>query len=204
MKMKKLMAVVAVAALPLGIFVGQAAAETATDTIDVYAGLAPVMELSCTDVNFGVWRVPATDRIDVNTITLADDNGTTVGGSGETAGIALSSNYEVPAAGICTVTGSAATDDTEGAASISATTGTMVTAGAAGGNPFATALAGPGTAINNMDYTLAVSDSTPVITSGEASFKVTGVLTIPALVLSSNYGSYKSTDSHTVTFADAQ
>jgi len=52
--MKKLLAALAVAAIPFGIFAGTAAAETATDTVDVYAGLTQVMTLSCTDVNLGV------------------------------------------------------------------------------------------------------------------------------------------------------
>jgi len=97
MKLKKLMVGVTVAALPFGIFVGQAAAETATDTIDVYAGLAPVMELSCSDVNFGVWRVPTGTRSGgATTVALATDSTTSIT-AGSSTNIALSANYEDPA-----------------------------------------------------------------------------------------------------------
>ena len=34
-------------------------AETASDTVDAKAGIQPAMELVCTDVSFGVWRIPA-------------------------------------------------------------------------------------------------------------------------------------------------
>jgi len=201
MNMKKMVASLAVAALPLGLFVGHAAAEEATDTVDVYAGLASVIELVCEDVNFGVWRVPTGDRTGTNTITLASDNTVTVGGTG-VGTIALSTDYLGPQAGACTVSGSSAADDATGAASILVTSGAMATSGAAGGNQFAVSLAGP-EAEGNMDYTLALTSATPAISSGAASFGITGVLTISASILNSNYGSYKGSASHTVAFDDS-
>ncbi|MFU8785590.1 hypothetical protein, partial [Aliidiomarina sp.] len=64
---KKLTAAAAIVAAG---FATNVAAETASDTIEVYAGLAPVLELTCTDVHFGVWRVPTGDRTESNMITL--------------------------------------------------------------------------------------------------------------------------------------
>ena len=202
MNMKEMVASLAVAALPLGLFVGHAAAETASDTVDVYAGLAPVLELACSDVNFGVWRVPTGARGAVNTIALLAGSQTEVGGTGSGA-IALSANYLAPQAGYCSVSGSTVADNATGVASIGLATGTMISSGAAaGGNIFAAALAGPD-AVAAMSYTLAISVLEPVITSGQASFNVTGVLTIPAELVSDNYGAYKGSVSHTVSFADA-
>ena len=186
MTMKKLLATLAVAALPFGIFAGTAAAETATDTVDVYAGLAPVLELSCTDVNFGVWRVPTGDRGDTNTITLAANNNTTVQGSGMSTRIALSTTYnsEPPFAGSCTVAGSNAADDAEGSAFLSVTSGTLI---GTTGNSYSSQNTAP-TDAAILTYTLAVSDATPAISSGAASFNITGVMTIPQVLVVANYG----------------
>ena len=201
MKMKKLIAGVAVAALPFGIFVGQAAAETATDSVDVYAGLAPVLELTCTDVNFGVWRVPAGERGGANTITLAANGATTVGGTGTATSIALSGTYNstAPFAGSCTVSGSNATDATEGAASLSVTSGTLAGTTV---NSYSSQDVAPAHDAN-LTYTLEVSDATPAISSGAASFDITGVMTIPEALVVDNYGEYKGLVSHTVSFNDA-
>lgn len=38
-------------------FSGKAVAETATDDVEVYAGLMPIMKLECTDLKLGVWRL---------------------------------------------------------------------------------------------------------------------------------------------------
>lgn len=38
-------------------FSGKASAETATDDVEVYAGLMPIMKLACTDLKLGVWRL---------------------------------------------------------------------------------------------------------------------------------------------------
>jgi len=202
-----MVASLAVAALPFGIFVGQAAAETASDTVDVYAGLAPVMELSCEDVNFGVWRVPTGDRAAVNTITLTNSEGVTtaaVGGIGVLSDISLSGNYDDPQVGLCTVSGSSVADSLTGYAMIdsedSVLGATMVSTNA---NPFAEGLNSPSITAG-MVYDLTLSNATPEIQSGTAFFYVSGVLTIPAAVVADNYGAYRSTASHTVSFNDAQ
>ncbi|HEY7884493.1 MAG TPA: hypothetical protein VIC08_06040 [Cellvibrionaceae bacterium] len=186
-------------------FATNAAAETATDTIDVYAGLAPVLEMECTDVNFGVWRVPTGDRSGTTTVTL--DAGSTAtatvtsGGAADTA-VSLSTKYNAPAAGTCNVTGSTVTSG-NGAASI--TTGSSGTFLGTASNPFATGLAAP-TALppgSAFDFTLSLSTATPAINAnGEATFQVIGSMEIPNNLVSDNYGAYKSEGSSTVQFDD--
>jgi hypothetical protein len=198
MKMKKLIAGVAVAALPFGIFVGQAAAETATDSVDVYAGLAPVMELSCSDVNFGVWRVPTGTRSGgATTVTLTSDSTTSIT-SGSSSNIALSANYEDPAVSSCTVTGSAAADDTVGQVGFTGGTGSFATNGGTGFN--SETLAAPSTVVSSFSYSLTNTD--PVsMSSGATSFKIHGTMSIPDNLVTANYGGYKAA-AVTVTYSD--
>lgn len=187
-------------------FATNVAAETAEDTIDVYAGLAPVLEMTCSDVNFGVWRVPTGDRGDSTTITLnaasVAEATVTTGGGADTA-VSLSNNYDAPAAGTCNVTGSTVSNN-NGEATI--TTGSSGTFLGTASNPFATGLAAP-TALppgSAFDFTLSLSTGTPAIDSnGEATFQVIGSMEIPNNLVSDNYGAYKSEGSSTVEFDDA-
>lgn len=186
-------------------FVSSAAAETASDSVDVYAGLEPVLEMTCTDVNFGVWRVPTGDRNGTTTVTLdAGSTATvtvTIGGAADTA-VSRSTKYSAPAAGTCNVTGSTVTSGS-GAASI--TTGSSGTFLGTASNPFASGLTAP-TALppaSAFDFTLSLSTATPAIdANGEATFQVIGSMEIPNNLVSDNYGAYKSQGSSTVLFDD--
>lgn len=175
-----------------------AQAETASTTVNVYAGLASVMELSCTDVNFGVWRVPTGTRINGATVvTLNNDDSTGITGS--TANIALSADNLAPKAGVCDVTGSSKATGT-GTASLSAATGSFLTNGGTGFN--AETLSAPGTAVSSFTYALALSSATPLISvTGTASFTIQGTMSIPDSLVAGNYGGYKSPDI-TVSFTD--
>lgn len=106
---KKLTAIATVVAAG---FATNVAAETATDTVEVYAGLAPVLEMTCSDVNFGVWRVPTGDRSGTTTVTLDASSvatATVTGGSTADTAVSLSGDYAIAAAGTCNVTGSTVT-----------------------------------------------------------------------------------------------
>lgn len=186
MTMKKLMAILAVAVLPFGIFAGTAAAETATDTIDVYAGLSSVMELSCTDLNYGVWIVPTGGRSGTTTVSLTSDNNTSIT-AGSSTGIALSANYAAPAAASCTVTGSTAADGTTGQVNFTGTGTFVANAGGTGFN--AETIAEPTTALTSFYYSLAHTTPT-AMSSGATSFKVYGTITIPDGLTTANYGGY--------------
>lgn len=201
MKIQKLIAAVALAALPFGLFANQAAAETANDTIDVYAGLAPVMVLTCNDVNFGVWRVPTGTRSGGETeIYVNAAGGVYIDGSVYNGGsIALSTNYNSPAAGYCNVSGSAADDGTVGQVSIS--NGGTGSFGTNGGTGYAgEALAAPTTALSSFNYAL---DSTPpdAMSGGVTRFTVRGSMYIPNGLAVANYGGYMAADV-TVSYED--
>jgi len=197
MKMRKCVVGLVVVTLSLGLFVGQAAAETATDTVDVYAGLAPVMELSCTDVNFGVWRVPTDSRSGNTTITLVKE-GTASVTSGSSTNIALSGNWLAPQAGSCTVSGSGAANGITGQVGISSATGSFV--GNSGSGFEAEAIAEAGTPVASFTY--ALTNTTPVaMAAGATSFTLHGTMEIPDGLIAANYGGYQS-PSITVDYVD--
>lgn len=190
------------AALVAGSLAGVAKAETSNATIDVYAGLSSVMELTCSDVNFGVWRVPTGTRSGGATTVSLTSSDTTSITSGGTDKIALSTKYEAPKSGKCIVSGSTAADSAKGAASITAgDTGSFVTNGGTGFNN--ETLAAPTAVVSGFTYSLAVTEGSPTINSGAASFGITGTMVIPDSLTNDNYGGYQAS-SVTVTFNDTQ
>lgn len=206
---KKLTAAAAIVAAG---FATNVAAETATDTIEVYAGLAPVLELICTDVKFGVWRIPVRSSNGTTTITLTDNAGATeyaVGGN--STGVAKSAAAEAaPTLGSCTFTGSVATEGSEtmGVSMATTVTGASVASGsltdgsmiAAADNDYA-GLDGADTAAA-LEFELSFPGLTAVDENGAGSFKIAGVLTIPEDIVTANYGGYKQNGTITVTIND--
>ncbi|WP_404400531.1 hypothetical protein LG288_11085 [Idiomarina seosinensis] len=213
--MPKNLKIVALAMCLVG-FSSSTMAETATDTIDVYAGLAPALELSCTDVHFGVWRVPTGDRGSVTTVTLtagAFSNGAfatteSASGGGDRVSLSQSSDFNESQVGTCSVTGSTAAENATGSASLlnedtGQVFGSLVAITSSGDYSFGTI----GTPLNteaSMFYTLELSDRAPTIdANGEARFAVVGEFTIPQTIDADWYGGYKSNGSETVQFDDA-
>ena len=190
-------------------FSGKAAAETATDDVQVYAGLAPILALECSSVNFGAWRVPPGERGTFTKINMPTNSSKVTATVGDTStadnDVSLSIKYAAPSLGECIATGSLAYRDG------SVTRGT-VTHSAIGGflsgtsnNPFATGLNAPtGFNLQGFRYVLEFSTLTPLISStGRATFRIGGTLTIPEKLISDNYGAYQS-GLITITFDDAQ
>ncbi len=183
-----------VTALLAGSLATTAQAETASDTIDVFAGLKSIMKLTCTDVNFGVWRVPTGVRTGgATTITLdASNQATRTAGSADK--VALSTVFEAPRTGVCNVTGSTLTSGL-GAVTLNGAataTGSFITNGGTGFN--SEVLAAPGTPVESFTYTLNLSSSTPTISgTGTATFTIQGTMSIPDALSAANYGGYKST-----------
>ncbi|MDO9277092.1 MAG: hypothetical protein Q7U05_00835 [Polaromonas sp.] len=180
-----------------------AMADEASDTVNAYAGLQAALTLECSKVSFGVWRVPVRtgqSEGSVTTITLdaAED---TVTAGGATTEVAQSSNPAwTESKGVCTLSGSTALED--GTASIEIANGddmAMVPA-----TPEETgytdliAVVTPAV----MTATLTAPTRTNAIVAGAVTFNVGGVLTIPANILSTNYGGYKTTNAATVTVND--
>ncbi|HEY7884494.1 MAG TPA: hypothetical protein VIC08_06045 [Cellvibrionaceae bacterium] len=204
--MHKNLNIVALATCLVG-FSSSSSAETATDTIEVYAGLAPALELSCTDVHFGVWRVPTGNRGGATNITLTRQNDAL---AGDNAGrMALSENpaFNGPQAGSCNVTGSSATTGNGQAILVGESpqqtvSGTLAAIADVSDYKFGT-IAIPGGGAGTMAYTLGVSNRTPPISeTGTASFSIVGVLTIPNNITSDWFGGYKSSAPHAVQFDD--
>ncbi len=196
--MKKFTKRILVTALLAGSLATTAQAETASTTVQVFAGLAPVIQLTCTDVNFGTWRVP-TGAGAVTTITLDGASDIAIA-AGAITNVALSTTRNTSANGVCTVTGSLKTAGngaatlTGGTASFSANTGST--------GFMDESVTAPNTALETLGYVLALSSTTPAISAGGASFKIGGVMTIPVGLVSANYGDYKA-PTVTVSFDDA-
>ncbi len=191
------------AALLAGSLATTAQADTTSTTVQVFAGLAPVMVLTCTDVNFGVWHASLGTRTGgAATITLNNTNQVSLSVGSAAAEVSLSSAFLGPRTGICDVTGSKVTSGTGAASLNAAATGAFVTNGGTGFN--SEVLAAPGTAVASFTYALVVSNLTPVITAqGTAQFKVRGTMSIPDGLIPANYGGYKGA-AITVTFDDTQ
>lgn len=89
------------------VFVTAARAETDIDTIEVYAGISPVLAMNCTDLNFGVWLLPVGTRAGPTYIEIASSGAATAqltnaDGVADNA-VSLSAKFDTPAAGVCTV-----------------------------------------------------------------------------------------------------
>ena len=179
------------------------AVDTGTATVNATAGLAPVVVVSCTDVNFGVWRIPnrssggQTTVITLTTATNTSGAVTTATATGDTTSVALATGYVAPTAATCSVSGimnKSATVRTAISANTSLTFAPSTHESLA--DPTALAalsaeltLAGTGVAIDG---------------NGSGAFRVTGVLTIPAAIIGGNYGGYKTNgvNAATVTVTD--
>lgn len=191
------------------VFVTAARAETDIDTIEVYAGLTPVLEMQCTDLNFGVWLVPTGTRagptfIDIPSSGDATAQLTDAAGGADNA-VSLSSKYDLPSPAICLVTGSQM-----GGAGVNGTamittggpTGTLIPGEYVGASAYPGAAA---TGLGSFTYAIELSTTTPAISAeGTATFMVVGSMMIPAAVLATHYGAYTGTVSRTISFDDAQ
>lgn len=181
--------------------------DTVSSTVNAKAGLRPILSLFCTDVNFGVWRVPVRTAGGTSSITLSvsanNASGTTtatVGGNAQK--VAKASGYDEPTASVCTVNGANTTSATIKTA---ITDNTNLTFGGSTHNnlksPSATAalsanlaLAGEGVLINS---------------TGAGTFRVVGTLTLPEAISADNYGGYATdtadgANAATVTVTDVE
>lgn len=173
-------------------------AATASADMDVTAGLAPVMVMTCTPLKFGVWRVPVrnTGNATVVELSLTSDTPTV---NGNTTGVALSTTAGWGAArGQCTMSGSAAADATQTA--ISATN--MAQPLFPDNNSAYPGLAAPLTDVS-LTYDL-IPATTSTITNGGTTFYVGGQLNIPETIISANYGAYKTSLAPVITVDDQQ
>lgn len=179
---------------------GHASAQTSSDTVDAYAGIAPTLELTCSDVNFGVWRLGTGARGGATIVTLPS-NGNAATHSGGTAALSTSNSHLAPVRSTCQLKGSGAPNATT--ASVTLTNNTGMTFAGTASNNFAVTLGAPVTAAA-LTADLTASTLAPVISGGSTQVYIGGVLTIPDNVVADNYGSYKTTAPLTVTLEDNQ
>lgn len=190
---------VLVAASLLAAFGAQA---QSTGSVNVIAGLSPVLKLTCSDVNFGVWRVPTGDRSGVTTVTLrvnGDLQGaaTTPELGGTQINVSLATGYQVPTAGYCKLEGSNGYLGSKAMASISGATDMAFTTSSHDNLKVPVTAAG-------VKANLSLSTTEPVVTDlGEAHFRVVGVMTIPNNLVRANYGGYAAVTPATVSVSDA-
>ena len=176
-------------------------AETASDTVDAKAGIQPAMELVCTDVSFGVWRIPARTGA-ATTITLDKGTGDVVA-SGNTSRVAQSTANAswLHNRGTCTLSGSTAANGASVTITMSGNTAMPFDAANSTTTGFA-GLNAPTTAVSGMQATLDAPATVTLGAGGSATFYIGGVLTIPGTISANKYGGYKTTTSATVTAND--
>jgi hypothetical protein len=170
----------------------QAQVETSSAILGVSGTSEPAMVIACTDVNFGVWRVPLGRRSGGATVISLDTDGNTRIDSGSTANIALAGGRSAPAYSLCTVSGSNAASGSQGEASLIGASGAFA-GNISGTSGFESELtAAPVGALTSMTYSMALSNTVPSIQNGAASFKIHGTITIPDGLALDSYGDYKS------------
>lgn len=175
-------------------------AAVTTADIDATAGLQPVLQLSCTPVKFGVWRVPVRSGGAPTTLTLTQvsDTATATGNTAGGVAMSLTAGYS-SARGRCTLSGSTAPDAT-------AMTISMTSSATAMGSDSAsvyTGLLAPAAAVVGMS-TILTAPTTSSVTTGATTFYVGGTLSIPATIVATNYGAYKTTAPVAITVDDLQ
>ena len=189
MRLSKISTAVAMGTLAL-VSLQAYAVDTGTASVNAIAGLAPVVIVSCTDVNFGVWRIPNRTSGGATTVTLTVPSNTaaaatTATATGNTTRVALASGFVAPTAATCSVSG------------LMTQLATVQTAIANNNNLGFTssnheALDTPITlAALSANLTLA-GTGVYVDTNGLGAFRVTGVLTIPNVINGNHYGGYKT------------
>lgn len=163
---------------------------TVVTSVNARAGLAPLTAVSCTPVNFGVWRVPVRPGTGpgsgTTTITLTAPGGVSnaaVGGT-DTRNVSNATKYLPPSAGVCTVIGAMNINKSDDVR-IAANTGMQFT------SSNHESLATPGT-LAALSADLTTETSVAIDAFGAGSFLVTGVLTIPAKIEVANYGGYET------------
>ena len=200
-KIRGLLALVTLATLS---HLSSAHAEQAESAVNVYAGLGPVMTLTCTPVNFGVYQVARGNRgigVDPTQVTMTTSVNPTNGQlrsniSFSNAGqdqIALSdkSEYAAPSAGVCEVKGSRIRNGTLYITRDPVAFSPLLF-GATTANTFAPGLKSPISALSGMNAYLTIPTTLTTDAEGEGSFSVIGDVLIPNNLTADNYGAYKA------------
>jgi hypothetical protein len=169
---------------------GKALAESAVDR-SVYAVVAihPMIALSCTSVNLGVWRVPPRTTGGITRVMLDIDKealGPQIFFNQKIARAQAYADWE-PEFGVCTLTNSRALDQASAVIKISNNRLLKVTPDDVAFTKVKGGRAGYGIRVDVYAPTLVK------IINGEATFKVGGGMTIPERLQETDYGAYRTT-----------
>ncbi|MGL5604713.1 MAG: hypothetical protein ACRDDP_05430 [Plesiomonas sp.] len=162
-------------------------ANVGESTLNVYAGLAPTLELSCTDLHFGIWRVETGLRGGATTVTVAATAKTQVHREGGRA--TLSASGTAPAASICQLDGINDLQTYEASISAVGDKGLAFVGMEHDIQPRQTHSGKPSAA---LQADLHFSTSKPQIKDGVAIFYVGGKLMIPDNIGKESYGEYNT------------
>lgn len=191
--MKKTMNAALLAAVLTAFVALPAQAQTVTvvsTSVNARAGLSPVLAISCDAVNFGVWRVPIRNSGGLTEIglTVSANNATgvtTFSVAGNTINVARDTSYLPPKAATCLVVGSRPVS-TNLPTAISSNANLGFIASNHENLPTPSVLA-------ELVANLALGGTgVAVDANGAGSFRVTGFLTIPEVIVQGNYGGYQT------------
>lgn len=167
----------------------QAGAETATDrSVNAVAGLHPMIELSCTPVNLGVWRVPKRNAGGPTQIMLDIDRiqqGVQVLQNTAVARASAHADWE-PAFGVCTLTQSRALDHSSAVVTIK---NNRLLKAVPDADAFTAIPAGRANSALRIDV---YAPTLARISNGTSTFLIGGGLTIPEKITDADYGAYRS------------
>jgi len=167
-------------------------ADQVSASVETTAGLAPVLTLTCTDVDFSVWRLPLRPDVNLPTtigLSIAANKSTspTVASlGGNTLFVAREASFTDVVAGTCTVHGS--NNPNQRIRVKINNNKNLVLAGTDRGK-----LTRPSQdAVVKADLELK-EDFVEIDSAGHGTFRVVGVMTVPTLISVDNYGGYTTT-----------
>lgn len=167
----------------------QAGAESATDrSVNAVAGLHPMIELNCTPVNLGVWRVPKRNAGGTTRIMLDIDRAHLGAQISQNTAVARASGHPdwEPAFGVCTVTQSRALDQSSAVVTIQNNRLLKVVPDA---NAFTAVPAGRANSALRIDV---YAPTLTRISNGTSTFLIGGGITIPEKIIDADYGAYRT------------
>ena len=180
--------VLVAAGLAAGLGLSQTAlAETASDDLEITAGLTEALTLSCNAaLSFGITRLGTLSRDDDTTLTVDPETGA-ISEDGGIEGVTAGSGQ----AGECTISGSNADESDTVTVTIAGEIGTVSLA--ADGEAFGD-LESPDSALEDLDVGTFTTDpgTVEIEADGGATFNIGGTLTIPGNVGDDNLGGYSA------------
>ncbi|MGL5757276.1 hypothetical protein [Plesiomonas sp.] len=164
-----------------------ALADVRDSSLNAYVGIAPALELSCTDLHFGIWRVETGERGGATTVTVAAAPNARVHREGGRA--TLSESGTLPSASVCQLNGINELQTADASVTAVGDKGLAFVGMESDLLPRQIHVGKP-SAVLSAD--LHFSTSKPHIKEGVAIFYVGGTLVIPDNIEKESYGQYNT------------